>query len=114
MSDLLEGGIKISMLRAHLNISVKFAAQRPVIDRDHVPALQVCCDAVDPIKRGLVKVRPVNHRAVNENKLVAVEPNKSLTATTNQAHGHRVQEFVGKMNAHEWLQQIAPFNLIAK
>ena len=59
------------MLRAHLNPFVKFAARTPVIDGDYIPTLQVHSDAIDPIKRGLVKVRIVMPRAVNENKLVA-------------------------------------------
>ena len=71
MPDFLEGRIKISMLRAHLNLFVKFAARTPVIDGDYIPTLQVHSDAIDPIKRGLVKVRIVMPRAVNENKLVA-------------------------------------------
>src|SRR5439155_21054426 len=29
-------------------------------------------------------------------------------------HRHRIQQFVGKMDAHEWLKRIAPFNLAAK
>src|SRR6266478_4998169 len=61
MPDLLERRIKISMARAHLNGSLKFGSRTPVIDRDDVATLQVRCDIVDPVERGLVE-RPFIHR----------------------------------------------------
>src|SRR5438876_585761 len=41
--------------RAGLDISLKFIAQTPVINRDHITALQICCDVVHPIERSLIK-----------------------------------------------------------
>jgi len=39
MPDLLEWRTKIAMLRAHLNVSLKFIFQTPVIERDNVAPL---------------------------------------------------------------------------
>src|SRR5881392_3731960 len=55
MPDLLEWRIKTSMLRAYLNPFMKFAARTSVIDGDYIPALQVRCDIVDPVERGLIE-----------------------------------------------------------
>ena len=53
--------------------------------------------------------------ALNENKFVAIDDLTNFsTAAADQAHRHRVQQFVGKMDAHEGLQRIAPFNPVAK
>src|SRR5512142_1969296 len=113
MSDLLERGTKISMLRAHLNVSMTFAPDVSVVDRDCISALQVRCNAVDPIKRSLIEVRLVAYRALNENKFVRIEPNQSLTAATDQTHRHSVQQLIGKMDTHECFQRIAPFDFVA-
>src|SRR5207244_4406936 len=102
------------MLRPDLNVALRFVTRSPVIDRYHVTALQVRCDAVDPIKRALIERPFAVHRALNENKFVAVETDKFLFAVTDQAHWDRVEQFVGKMHAHEWLQRIAPLNFLAK
>ena len=102
------------MLRAHLNASLKFFTQAPVIDRDDVPALQIRGDVIDPIQRSLAKVPVAIGRTLNESKVVALEANKFLRVLTDQTHRHRVQQFVGKMNAHEWLQRIEPLDLMAK
>ena len=55
VTDLLEGRIEMSMLRADLNVSLKFIAPMSVVDGDHVASLQICCDTVDPIERSLIK-----------------------------------------------------------
>ena len=47
----------MSMLRADLNVSLKFIAQMPVIDRQHIAALQICRDIVHPIECRLIKLR---------------------------------------------------------
>ena len=43
------------MSRTNLNISLKFIARMSVIDGDHITSLQLGCDAVQPIERGLIK-----------------------------------------------------------
>ena len=114
MPDLLEWRIKIPMSRADLDVSLKFGVRTSVIDRDNVAALQVRCDFVDPVERRLIKLHVVIDQSLNENKFIAIDANKFLPAVADQAHRHRVQQFVRKMDAHEWLQRTAPFNLIAK
>src|SRR5437899_2348674 len=114
MPDLLERRIKISMARAHLNGFLKFGGRTSVIDRDDVATLQVRCEELDPIKRRLVKLHVLIGWSLNENKFIAIDVNKFLPAAADQAHRHRVQQFVGKMDTHEGLQRIAPFNPVAK
>jgi seryl-tRNA(Sec) selenium transferase len=114
MPDLLEWRIKISMSRADLDVSLKFGVRTSVIDRDYVTTLQLRCHELDPAKRRLIKLHVVIDQSLNENKFIAIDANKFLPAVADQAHGHRVQQFVRKMDAHEWLQRTAPFNLIAK
>src|SRR5215510_13843767 len=104
MPDLLEWRIKVSMSRADLNVSLKFSGRTPVIDRDHIPALQVRRDVVDPVKRCLIRLRLVTGWSLNKNKFIAIEANKFLAAAADQAHRQRVQQFVRKIDAHERLQ----------
>src|SRR6266536_337904 len=123
MPDLLEWRTKIAMLRAHLNVSLKFIFQTPIIDRDNVAPLQFRCYVIDPIERRLIESVPLCGRlegrllrnwALHKDKLVILQINKFFHVAADQAHRHRVQQFVGKMNAQEWLQRVAPFHLIAK
>src|SRR6478672_12340797 len=55
MPDLLKWRTKVSMPRSNLNGFLKFGGRTPVIDRDDVATLQVRCDIVDPVERGLVE-----------------------------------------------------------
>src|SRR4029077_5441031 len=52
--------------------------------------------------------------ALDQDKLVAFQIDKSFHAAADQAHRHRIQQFVGEMNADEWLQGSVPFDLVAK
>src|SRR5438045_8459755 len=70
MPDLLEWRIKTSMARADLNVSQKFGARPPVIDRDHVTTLQMRCDALAPVKRRLVKPHVLIERPLNRHNVV--------------------------------------------
>ena len=91
-----------SMLRADLKVRLKFVAKTAVIDRNHVPGLQVPGDIVNPIEHGLVECSGFSRkRALDQHKLVALEIDKFFHAVADQAHRHRVEQLVGKMNAHE-------------
>src|SRR6266567_854306 len=124
MTDLFEGRIEMSMSRADLHASVKFIAQMPVINRNDVAALQVRGEAVDPFEcrlienpflvRRLGSRRSLRKRALDEHKLVVLKIDKFFHLAADQAHRHRVQQFVGKVDANEWLKRITPFNLGAK
>ena len=104
----------MSMLGADLNASLKFLARMPVIDCDHITTLQICRDFVDPIERSLIKLRSMK-RTFDEHKLVAFEGRPAFSrSATDQADWHCVQQFVGKMDAGEWLKRIAPFNFVSK
>src|SRR5437667_1819833 len=103
------------MLRPDMKIALKFVARMSVIDRDHITAVQVRCDLIHPIKRGSIEgVFSLGKRALNENKFVAVQTDELLFAIPDQAHRHGVEQFIGKMDAHERLQRIAPLNFLAK
>src|SRR4029077_12910908 len=52
--------------------------------------------------------------ALDQDKLVAFQIDKSFHAAADQAHRHRIQQFVGEMHAHERLQGSVPFDLVAK
>src|SRR6476659_7305136 len=71
-SDRVEWRIEISMVGADLNGSPKILVRTAVIDRNHVAALQIRCDFVNPVERGLIKTRFIN-RPLDEYKLVAIE-----------------------------------------
>src|SRR4030095_11466849 len=101
------------MLSADLNVSLKLLVQKPVIDSDHIPALQVRRNLVDGLERSLVENRFIN-RPLDEYKLIAVETYQFLRSIADQAYRHCVQQFVGKMDAREWFQRVWPLNLIAK
>src|SRR6476620_5453599 len=105
--------MEISMLGADLNGSPKILVRAAVIDRNHVAALQIRCDFVHPVERGLIKTRLIN-RPLDEYKLVAIETYQFLRSVTDQAHRHGVQQFVGKMDDREWFRRLLPLNLIAK
>ena len=68
---------------------------------------------VDGLERSLIEHRFIN-RPLDEYKFVAVETYQFLHPATDQAHGHCVQQFVGKMDAREWLRRVWPLDLIAK
>ena len=55
VTNFLKGRVHVPMAGANLDISLKFIAQTPVINRDHITALQICCDVVHPIERSLIK-----------------------------------------------------------
>ena len=57
VTNLLKGRVEVSMAGANLDIFPKFIARMPVINGDHITSLQVYCDAVHPIERGLIKRR---------------------------------------------------------
>src|SRR5439155_19170656 len=124
LSDLFEWRTQPSMLCADLNVSLNFLAQPAVIDCNDIPPLQVCRDLVHPIKDSVVKSaalprqlgssRSLENRALNEDKVVPVETYKFFPSTAHQTRGHRVQQFVGKMDTCEWLERCAPFNFAAK
>ena len=101
------------MLGPDLNGSPKILVRAAVIDRNHVAALQIRCDFVHPVERGLIKNRLIN-RPLNEYKVVAVETYQFLRSITDQAYRHCVQQFVGKMDASEWFRRVWPLNLVAK
>src|SRR6476659_3222128 len=105
--------MEISMLGADLNGSPKILVRATVIDRNHVAAVQIRCDFVHPVERGLIKNRLLN-RPLNEYKFVALETYQFLRSVTDQVHRHGVQQFVGKMDAREWFRRVQPLNLIAK
>ena len=48
------------MLGADLNASPKILVRAAVIDRNHVATLQVRCDFVHPIERGLIENRLID------------------------------------------------------
>src|SRR5215469_12493008 len=104
MPDLLEGRIKISMLRTDLNVSLKLGARTSVVDRDYITAMQIRGDALDPVKCRLVKLHALISWSLNENKFIAIDANKFFPAVADQAHRHGIQQFVAKMNAHEGFQ----------
>src|SRR6266481_4863565 len=134
LPDLFEWRIKISMLRAHLDLCLKFVRQTSVIDRDNISALQFRCDVVNPFEGRLIESpsvcrqlgrlrqgfgaqgssRSLGARALHEHKVIAFHINKFFHVAADQAHRHRIQQFVGKMNAHEWLQRVEPLDLAAK
>ena len=95
--------MEISMLGANLNGSPKILVRAAVIDRNHVATLQVRRDFIDGLERGLIENRLIN-LPLDEYKFVAVETYQFFRSTTDQAHRHCVQQFVGKMDAREWLQ----------
>src|SRR6266481_7781779 len=103
LSDLFEWRIQISMSRPNLNGALEFLVQKPVIDRNHITTLQVRRDVVDGLKRSLIENRFING-PLDEYKLVAVESYQFLSSVTDQAHGHCVQQFVGKMDTREWFR----------
>src|SRR4029077_2987584 len=105
--------MEISMLGANLNGSPKILVRAAVIDRNHVATLQVRRDFIDGLERGLIENRLIN-LPLDEYKLVAVKPYQFLRSIADQAHRHCVQQFVGKMDAREWLRRVWPFNLLAK
>src|ERR1043166_2445300 len=113
MSDLLEWRIQPSMFGAELNVSLELLVQKPVVDRNHVATLQVRRDLVDAPKHSFIEDCFIN-RPLDEDKYVAVEAHQFLRSFTDQAHRHRVQEFVGKMHACKWLQRFPPLNSVAK
>ena len=106
MPDLFEWRIEISMSRPYLKVSLKFALRTPVIDGYDIPAFQIRRELVDPGKRSVIKCLIID-LALDENKLVAVKTNKLLPAVSDKPHGHRIEQFVGKMNTRKWLQRIA-------
>src|SRR5437762_8845046 len=101
VSDLFKWRIKASMARADLNVSLKFGARTPVIDRDYIPAWQVRCDIVEPVERGLIErpfiprqpggSRSLAKRTLDEHKLVAFQIDKLFHVAADQAHRHRIQ-----------------------
>src|SRR6476469_2870677 len=101
------------MVGTDLNGSPKILVRAAVIDRNHIAALQIRCDSVNPVERGLIKSRLIN-RPLDEYKLVAIETYQFLRSVTDQAHRHGVQQFIGKMDAREWFRRLLPLNLIAK
>src|SRR5207245_1170611 len=103
----------ISMSRADLNGSLKLVVQKPVIDRNYITTLQVRRDLVGVLDCGLIEHRFIS-RPLDEYKVVAVETYQFLRSITDQAHRHCVQQFVGKMDAHEWFRRLSPVDLIAK
>src|SRR5947208_13929942 len=118
LSDLFEWRTQTPMLCADLNVSLNFLAQPAVIDCNDIPPLQVCRDLVHPIKGNVVKSaavprqlrssRSLENRALDEDKVVAVETYKFFPSTAHQTRGHRVQQFVGKMDTCGWLDGYAP------
>src|SRR5206468_12423913 len=110
LSDLFEGRIKITVPSADLNAVPGSLVRAAVIDSNHIATLQVRRDFVDPADRCLVENRFIKG-PFEEDKPVVIETYQSLPPVANQAHRHRIQQFVGKMDAHEWLKRIAPFNL---
>src|SRR6476620_11151684 len=101
------------MVGADLNGSPQILVRAAVIDRNHIAALQIWCDSVNPVERGLIKSRLID-RPLDEYKLVAIETYQFLRSVTDQAHRHGVQQFVGEMDAREWFRRLLPLNLIAK
>src|SRR5438477_12059095 len=111
--DLFEWRIQMSMLGADLNVSLKFLAQKTIVDRNHIATLQVRRDLVDPLEGSLIEPNFIN-RPLDEDELVAVEAYQFLRSITDQVHGHCVQQFVGKMDTREWFRRRTPVDLIAK
>src|SRR5438045_3373261 len=70
--DLFEWRIQMSMLGTDLNVSLKFLAQKTVVDRNHITTLQVRRDLVDGLERCLIEHRFTN-LPLEEYKLVPVE-----------------------------------------
>src|SRR5262245_4221802 len=83
-SDCIERRMQVSMSGTDLNASLKILVGAAVIDCNHVATLQVRCDSVHPIERGLIKNRVIN-RPFDENNLIAVESDHSLRPITDQA-----------------------------
>ena|SRR5437660_716121 len=102
------------MLRAHLHGCLNVGPRMPVIDRDHVAALQVFCDLTNPVKRYLIKASIIVQGTVEENELIAVESNEFFPTATDQTHWHCVEQFIREMHANEWLQRTAPIDLVVK
>src|SRR5437660_11984038 len=114
LSDLFEWRTQTSMLCADLNVSLNPLAEPAVIDRNDIPPLQVCRDLIDPGERSLARLPVSIDRALDEDKVVAVETYKFFPAVSEQAHRHRIEQFVGKMDTCEWLKRLTPFNFPAK
>src|SRR5204863_8784583 len=103
----------MSVFGADLNVSLKFLAQKTIVDRNHITTLQVRRDLVDPVEGSLIEPSFIN-RPLDEYEVVAVEGYQFLRSITDQAHGHGVQHFVGKMDTREWFRCISLLNLIPK
>src|SRR3982750_1595193 len=101
------------MLGADSNASLTILVQRPVVDGHHITKLQVRRDLVDAIERRLIKDRLIN-LPLDQYKLLVVQVYQFFRSMIDEAHWHCIQQFVGKMNSHEWLRPVWPFNLIAK
>src|SRR4029077_11943267 len=101
------------MSSADFNGSLKLLVQKSVIDCNHITTLQVRRDLVDAFERSVIEHGFIN-RPLDEYKPVAVESDQFLHPATDQAHGHCVQQFVGKMDTREWFRRFSPLNLIAK
>src|SRR5512132_1981006 len=101
------------MLGADLNGSPKILVRAAVIDRNQVATLQIRCDFIHPIERGLIKNRLINW-PLDEYQVLAVETYQFFRSITDQPHRHCVQQFVRKMDAGKWFKRLSPFNLIAK
>jgi hypothetical protein len=113
VADLFEWRIQISMSGSDLNASLKILIHAPVIDRNHVTTLQVRRDLIDGLEGCLIEPGFIN-LLVDEYEFVAVESYQLLRSITDQAHRHRVEQFIGKMDPSEWFQRSLPVNLIAK
>src|SRR6059058_2306514 len=105
--------MQMSVFGADLNVSLKLLAQKTIVDRNYITTLQVRRDLVDPVEGSLIEPSFIN-RPLDEDEVVAVEGYQFLRSITDQAHGHCVQQFVGKMDTREWFRRRTPVDLIAK
>src|SRR3954467_4187404 len=101
------------MLGPDSNRSLKIVVQRAVVDGNHITKPQAARDLVDAIERRLIEDRVIN-LPLDEHKLVAIDTYQFFRSMINQAHGHCVQEFVGKMDARKRFRRVWPLNLVAK
>ena len=78
------------MLGADLHVSLELLVQKPIIDGNHVTALQVRRDLVDGLERSLVENRLTNW-PLDKHKLIAVEAYQFFSSITDQAYRHCVE-----------------------
>src|SRR5437763_15690996 len=63
--DLFEWRIQISMFSADLNVSLKFLAQKTIVDRNHITTLQVRRDLIESLEGSLIEPS-INNRPLDE------------------------------------------------